>query len=99
MQFVIFGKFNDKYAAMSPSEQKSGIEAEWAKSREYYSRGYLRAIWLFENDEGIMSLFDAESRDHMEMLLAGYPGMQQGFVTAEIRGIEPYSGFFPELAK
>lgn len=98
MQFVVFGKFNEKFAAMSPSEQKSGIESEWAKSREYYSRGYLRAIWLFENDEEIMSLFDAESRDHIGKLLADYPGMQQRLVTAEVRGIEPYSGFFPEQA-
>src|SRR5262245_56452039 len=99
MQFIVFGHFNDRYAALSPAGQRTGIEAEWAKSREYYSKGFLRAIWLFENNQGILSVFDAASREQMETLLADYPGMKQGFVTAEIRVVEPYSGFFPELAR
>lgn len=45
-----------------------------------------------------MSMFEADSRDHMMTLLADYPGVRAGWVTAEIRSLESYWGFFPELA-
>jgi muconolactone delta-isomerase len=99
MQFVVLGHFNDRFNEMSPEQQKEGSHAEWAKSRDYYAKGYLRRIWVYEDDQGIMSLFETDSREHMETLLADYPGVKAGWVTAEIRLLEPYWGFFPELAE
>ena len=32
----------------------------------------------------------------MDALIAEYPGIKEGFVTADIRAIEPYPGFFPD---
>jgi muconolactone delta-isomerase len=98
MQFMILGHFNEKYNALSPEEQQKGSRAEWAKSRELYSKGHLRRVWVYERDQGIMSLFEADSREQMETLLADYPGIQAGWVSAEVRAIDPYWGFFPELA-
>lgn len=99
MQFMIRGLFNDNYTNMSPEEQKTGIESEWAKSREYYAKGLLRFIWLFEDQPVIMSLFEVDSREQMDALLADYPGVKQGFVTAEIHKVGPYGGFAPEFQK
>ena len=98
MQFVVLGRFNESYNHMSPAEQQAGMQAEWAKSREYYAHGFLRQIWLFQAEQSIMSVFEVESREHMDKLLADYPGVKAGFVTAEIRLAEPYAGFFPDLA-
>lgn len=99
MQFLILGNFNETFNRMSPAEQQEGMQAEWAKTREYYAKGLLRQIWVSQAEQSIISVFDAESREHMERLLADYPGMKAGFVTAEIRLAEPYGGFFPDLAK
>lgn len=99
MQFVVLGNFNDTYNRMSPAEQQEGMQAEWAKSREYYSKGLLRQIWLFPDEQAIMSVFEADSSEQMEQLLADYPGVKAGFVNAEIRRAKPYGGFFPDLAK
>ena len=96
MQFVVFGNFNDKFKAMSPAEQQEGMESEWAKSREYYAKGLLRQIWLFEESQAIMSVFEVDTREHMDRLLADYPGIKEGFVTGEIRAASPYGGFAPE---
>lgn len=96
---MIHGRFNEKYTGMAPDKQKESIESEWAKSREYYAKGLLRFIWLFEDQPVIMSVFEAESPEHMDALLADYPGVKQGFVTSEIHKVGPYGGFFPELAK
>lgn len=98
MQFVILAHFNERFNDLSPEQQREGSHAEWAKSREYYAKGHLRRIWLYEKDQGIMSIFEADSRERMEALLADYPGVKAGWVAAEIRSIEPYWGFFPELA-
>ncbi len=93
MQFVVLGNFNDKFNAMTSEKQQEGMESEWAKSREYYGQGLLRQIWLFEADQAIMSVFEADSREHMERLLADYPGVKAAWVTAEIREAKPYGGF------
>jgi muconolactone delta-isomerase len=98
MQFVVLAHFNEKFNALSPEEQKEGSHAEWAKSREYYAKAFLRRSWIYESDQGIIALFEANSRAHMEQLLADYPGVEAGWVSAEIRAITPYGGFFPELA-
>ncbi|MBC7770233.1 MAG: hypothetical protein H7124_15730 [Phycisphaerales bacterium] len=97
MQFIVLGSFNDKFGKMSPADQQAGMESEWAKSREYYSKGLLRQIWLFEAEQSIMSVFEADSREHMESLLADYPGMKAGWVTGEIRKADAYGGFVPDL--
>lgn len=99
VQFIIRGTFNDKYNRMSSEKQKESIESEWAKSREYYAKGLLRFIWLFDDQPVIMSIFEADSREHMDALLADYPGVKQGFVTAEIHKVGPYGGFMPEFAQ
>lgn len=99
MQFVVLGNFNDTFNQMSPEQQNTGMASEWAKSREYYAKGLLRQIWLFEADQAIMSVFEAESRARMDELLADYPGVIAGFVTAEIREAKPYGGFAPEFAE
>ena len=99
MQFMIRGIFNDNYTNMSSDDKQKGIESEWAKSREYYAKGLLRFIWLFEDQPVIMSIFETESREQMDALLADYPGVQQGFVTAEIHKVGPYGGFMPEFAQ
>lgn len=98
MQFIVLGHFNEKFNVLSPEQQRDGSHAEWAKSREYYSTGHLRSSWVYEKDQGIIAIFEADSREHMESLLADYPGVKAVWVTAEIRSIEPYWGFFPELA-
>jgi hypothetical protein len=36
-----------------------------------------------------MSIFEADSREHMDALLADYPGIKEGFVTVDVRMIEP----------
>ena len=98
MQFIVLGNSNEKFNAMTPEKQQEGMESEWAKSREYYAKELLRQIWLFEADQAIMSVFEADSREHMEQLLADYPGVKAGWVTGEIREAKPYGGFAPELA-
>ena len=98
MQYVILGNFNEKFGKMPADQQKKGMESEWAKSREYYSKGLLRQIWLFEAEQAIMSVFEVDTRAHMEKLLADYPGVKAGWVTASIREAAPYNGFFPELS-
>lgn len=99
MQFVVLGKFNEKFNQMPPEQQRTGMASEWAKSREYYAKGLLRQIWLFEADQAIMSVFEADSRARMDQLLADYPGVIAGFVTAEIREAKPNGGFAPEFAE
>lgn len=97
MQFVVHGHFNERFASLSQEQQHQGSQAEWSKSREYYAAGYLRQVWVVDTDQGIISLFEADSRVHMESLLAAYPGVQAGWVSADIHLLEPYWGFFPEL--
>lgn len=65
-------------------------------SRKWYRNGWLRQSWLFENNEGSIGIFEVESREKMDELIAQYPGIKEGFVTADIRVIEPYPGFFPD---
>lgn len=97
MQFIVLGHFNDKFNALSPEHQRQGSHAEWTKSREYYATGHLRQVWVCGKNQGIISLFETDSHDQMEALLADYPGVQAGWVSTDIRSIEPYWGFFPEL--
>lgn len=98
MQFMILAHFNEQFNELSADEKQEGSHAEWAKSREYYSTGHLRRVWVYNEDQGIISLFEAECREEMEALLADYPGVKAGWVSAEIRSIAPYWGFFPDLA-
>ena len=98
MQFFILANFNDKFNSMSAAQQQQGMQSEWAKSREYYGKGLLRQIWLFEAEQAIISVFETVSREQMESLLADYPGVKAGWVTAEIRESKPYGGFAPEIA-
>jgi len=98
MQFMILAHFNETFNDLSDEEKLEGSHAEWAKSREYYGAGHLRRVWVYDKDQGIISLFEADTREQVEMLLADYPGVKAGWVSAEIRSIEPYWGFFPELA-
>ena len=98
MQFVIHGNFNEKFNRMSPDEQQKGLESEYEKSREYYAKGLLRQIWLFEEEQAILSVFEADSREHMERLLADYPGVKGGWVTGKINDAKPYGGFGPRHA-
>lgn len=99
MQFMIIAHFNEKYNLLSVEKQQEGSRAEWAKSREYYSLGLLRHAWVYEKDQGIVSIFETESREQVEALLADYPGAKGGWVSATILAIEPYWGFFPEEAE
>ena len=98
MQFLILANFNEVFDRKSAAEKQASMEAEWAKSREYYAKGLLRHIWLSPEQQAITSIFDVESRAQMDALLADYPGLKEGFVTAEIREAQPYGGFAPEFA-
>jgi muconolactone delta-isomerase len=95
MQFVVFGKLADQYNGKPPAELQDMLQGEYAKSREYYAKGLLRHIWLFEGNQGIMSIFEADSRAQMNALLTDR-GSRKGS-SRSMRTIEPYSGFFPDL--
>lgn len=99
MQFIVFGKLSDKYHGKPVTGLQEVLKGEWAKSREWYKKGHLRQSWLFENNEGSIGIFEVESREQMDALIADYPGIKEGFVTADVRMIEPYTGFFPDMVE
>ena len=91
MQFIVFGKLSDEYHGKPISGLQEVLKGEWEKSREWYAKGYLRQSWLFENNGGSIGIFEVESREKMDEMIADYPGMGfHSFNTAcrTIRGIE-----------
>ena len=96
MQFIVFGKLSDEYDGKPIKGLQEVLKGEWGKSREWYAKGLLRQSWLFENNEGSIGLFEVESRQKMDEMIADYPGVKEGFVTADVHVIEPYPGFFPD---
>jgi len=94
MQFIVFGKLSDKYDGKSIADLQEVLKGEWAASREWYKKNWLRQTWLFENNAGSIGIFEVESREKMDQIIADYPGIKEGFVTADIHVIEPYAGFF-----
>ena len=94
MQFIVFGKLPDEYNGKPVVGLQEVLEGEWAKSREWYKKGHLRQSWLYENNRESFGLFEVKSRKKMDELIADYPGIKEGFVTADVRVIEPYTGVF-----
>ena len=99
MQFIVFGKLADQYNGKPISGLQEVLKGEWHASREWYKRGWLRQSWLFENNEGSIGIFEVELREKMDEIIADYPGIKEGFVTADIHVIEPYPGFFPDMVE
>ena len=99
MQFIVFGKLSEEYNGKPVAGLQEVLKGEWAKSREWYKKGYLRHTWLYENNEGSIGIFEVESREKMDEMIADYPGIKEGFVTADVRVIEPYTGFFPDMVE
>jgi hypothetical protein len=97
MQFMVFGKLSEKYDGKPVAGLQDVLKGEWAASREWYKKGWLRQSWLFENNAGSIGIFEVESREKMDEIIANYPGIKEGFVTADIRVIEPYAGFFFDM--
>ena len=96
MQFILFGKLSDQHDGKPIAGLQEVLKGEWEASREWYKRGWLRQTWLFENNGGSIGIFEVDSREKMDELIAQYPGIKEGFVTADVRAIEPYPGFFPD---
>ncbi|CAN5206139.1 hypothetical protein BH10PSE12_BH10PSE12_33140 [soil metagenome] len=97
MQFIVFGKLSDEYNGKPVAGLQDVLKGEFAASREWYKKGWLRQSWLFENNGGSIGLFEVESRAKMDEIIADYPGMKEGFVTADVRAIDPYPGFFFDM--
>jgi muconolactone delta-isomerase len=99
MQFIVFGKLSEEYDGEPIEGLQEVLKGEWAKSREWYAKGLLRQSWLFENNEGSIGIFEVESREKMDEMIAEYPGIEEGFVTADVHVIEPYPGFYPDMVE
>ncbi len=97
MQFIVFGKLSDAYDGKPIAGLQEVLKGEWQKSREWYAKGLLRQSWLFENNGGSIGIFEVDSRETMDTMIAEYPGIKEGFVTAEVRVIKPYPGFCPDM--
>jgi muconolactone delta-isomerase len=94
MQFFVFGKPQEAFINNPSSpEVRELVASEFAKSREYYSKGYLRHIWVLGDNKGALCLFEADSLEHVTELVAGYPMQREGYVHHEIYLMEPYPGF------
>jgi muconolactone delta-isomerase len=95
MQFLVFGKPEQQSADNGPSEEMKRFSVEeFAKTREYYSKGLLRNIWRLEGQRGAICLFEADSIEHLQELVAEYPFVKLGFVHPEIFTLAPYPGFW-----
>ena len=99
MQFLVFGKLSKAYDGKPIAGLQNVLKGEWEKSREWYAKGLLRQSWLFEHNAGSIGLFEVESREQMDAMIAEYPGIKEGFVTADVRVVEPYPGFLPDLVE
>ena len=74
MQFLVFGKPEQKLMDNGSSEEVKRLRVEeLAKTREYYSKGLLRNIWVLGDHKGVICLFEADSIEQLNELIAGYP--------------------------
>ncbi len=97
MQFIVLGKITDKYAGKPIADMQDVLKGEWAASREWYKKGWLRETWLRADNIGSIGIFEVESRAKMDEIIVNYPGIKEGLVTAEIQEIVPYAGFFFDM--
>jgi len=94
MQFFVFGKPQEKLIRnWSSPEIQELVAAEFAKSREYYSRGVLRQISTLGDSKGVVCIFETDSLEQLHELVAGYPLQEHGYVKHEIYAMQPYPGF------
>ncbi len=93
MQFMVLGRPTRKLQACEPEEMRRVLQAEFARSRQYYEAGYLRNIWVISEHRGAVCMFEADSLDALKGLIAAYPLEREGYVEHEIYPLEPYPGF------
>ena len=94
MQFAIIGRPGDVFSLpVPPDDLQETLKAEWAKSREYYTAGILRQMWMLGGYKGALGIYEADSREHMEQINASYPMMQKGYAVHEIVELEHYPAF------
>jgi muconolactone delta-isomerase len=96
MQFLVIGKPQQQPADSGPSQEMKRLSVEeFARTREYYAKGLLRNIWRLEGQRGAVCLFEADSMEHLQELVAEYPLVRLGFVHPEIFTLAPYPGLGP----
>jgi muconolactone delta-isomerase len=93
MQFLVFGKPQQKSIDNGSSEEFKQLRVEeLARTREYYSKGFLRNIWLLGEHKGVLCLFETDSIEQLNELIAGYPFIEHGYIRSEIFTLAPYPG-------
>jgi muconolactone delta-isomerase len=93
MQFLVLGKPQQKLMDNGSSEEVKRLRVEESeKTREYYSKGLLRNIWLLGDHKGVICLFEADSIEHLNELVAEYPFIKHGYIRPETFTLAPYPG-------
>ncbi len=72
------------------------LEEEAEHVRALYLEGSLRAIWRRNDEPGAILIFEANTQDQVEQIMANLPLAKRGMLeVAMTTELTPYSGFGP----
>ena len=72
------------------------IAGEWVRVRELYASGLLRQIWKRGDIAGATILWEATSKEEVQMAIESLPLFKAGLLeVVALIPLEPYAGFGP----
>ena len=95
MQFlVVTRRRSDAFPVAAWTHQLLEDEAEHVRS--LYLEGSIRAIWRRNDEPGAILIFEANTQDQVEQIMASLPLARRGMLeVAMTTKLTPYSGFGP----
>lgn len=97
MQYLVVFNSNAKFASEGrPSDFADRELEEQAQARELYASGALRQAWALDSPpRGAVTLWEVESLEKLQSLVASFPLVQVDYAQFEIIPLGPHAAFSP----
>ncbi|MBW4629150.1 MAG: hypothetical protein KME49_27490 [Brasilonema octagenarum HA4186-MV1] len=91
MQYlVIFTPKQKIGSAEMPSDFPQLLRGEEARAKDLYMEGLLRQSWVLgERDHGAAVLFEAESPEHLQEIIASFPLIKADYSNTQVFPLAP----------
>lgn len=90
MQFLLIAKPKEGVAW---EQMLPHLEGEVRKSWQFVTQGTLRQQWLFAEGPGAVFIWEAESRETLDAMLAEYPMYKEGLLDFQVTSLKPYDAY------
>ena len=94
MQYLVVVTTKQELVDNPPAEMKDLLEEEQSRGRALYGSGDLRQSWEISGDlPGVVCLYEATSREHLQEMLDSYPFLQRGYSNTLVHLLKPDSAY------